>query len=55
MRSTYGNVQIAFGANYRLGGKNDYGARRSDPAPREIQLDGQTVVDDGRIILEAIS
>jgi 2,5-dihydroxypyridine 5,6-dioxygenase len=55
VRSTYGNVQIAFGANYRLGGKNKTMAHEDLILRRaKFELDGKTVVDDGRIIPEEI-
>ncbi|MSP41430.1 MAG: hypothetical protein EXR70_23335 [Deltaproteobacteria bacterium] len=53
VRSTYGNIQIAFGANYRLGGKNKTMAHEDLILRRaKFELDGQTIVDDGRIIPE---
>jgi 2,5-dihydroxypyridine 5,6-dioxygenase len=56
VRSTYGNVQIAFGANYRLGGKNKTMAHEDLILRRaKFELDGKTIVDDGRIIPEEIS
>ena len=55
VRSTYGNVQIAFGANYRLGGKNQTMAHEDLVLRRaRFELDGQTVVEDGRIIPEEL-
>lgn len=55
VRSTYGNVQIAFGANYRLGGKNKTMAHEDLILRRaKFELDGQTIVDDGRIIPEEL-
>ena len=55
VRSTYGNVQIAFGANYRLGGKNKTMAHEDLILRRaKFELDGKTIVDDGRIIPEEI-
>ena len=51
VRSTYGNVQIAFGANYRLGGKNQTMAHEDLILRRAtFELDGKTIVEDGRII-----
>ena len=56
VRSTYGNVQIAFGANYRLGGKNKTMAHEDLILRRaKFELDGKTVVDDGRIIPEELA
>jgi 2,5-dihydroxypyridine 5,6-dioxygenase len=56
VRSTYGNVQIAFGANYRLGGKNKTMAHEDLILRRaRFELDGRTVVDNGRIVPEEIS
>jgi 2,5-dihydroxypyridine 5,6-dioxygenase len=51
VRSTYGNVQIAFGANYRLGGKNQTMAHE-DLILRQatFELDGKIIVEDGRIL-----
>lgn len=55
VRSTYGNVQIAFGANYRLGGKNKTIAHEDLILRRaKFELDGQTIVDDGKIIPEEL-
>ncbi|HWO42089.1 MAG TPA: 2,5-dihydroxypyridine 5,6-dioxygenase [Candidatus Eisenbacteria bacterium] len=55
VRSTYGNVQIAFGANYRLGGKNKTMAHEDLILRRaKLELDGKTIVDDGRIIPKEI-
>ena len=55
VRSTYGNVQIAFGANYRLGGKNKTMAHEDLILRRAtFELDGRTIVDDGRIIPEEL-
>ncbi|MBM4263191.1 MAG: hypothetical protein FJ143_10470 [Deltaproteobacteria bacterium] len=55
VRSTYGNVQIAFGANYRLGGKNKTMAHEDLILRRaKFELDGRTIVDDGRIIPEEL-
>jgi 2,5-dihydroxypyridine 5,6-dioxygenase len=55
VRSTYGNVQIAFGANYRLGGKNKTMAHEDLILRRaKFELDGKTIVDEGRIIPEEI-
>lgn len=52
-RSTYGNVQVAFGANYRLGGKNQTFAHEDLVLRRaSLELDGRTVVEDGRIVPE---
>jgi 2,5-dihydroxypyridine 5,6-dioxygenase len=51
VRSTYGNVQIAFGANYRLGGKNQTMAHEDLILRRAtFELDGKIIVEDGRII-----
>lgn len=51
VRSTYGNIQIAFGANYRLGGKNRTMAHEDLILRRaRFELDGQVIVDDGRIL-----
>ena len=56
VRSTYANVQIAFGANYRLGGKNQTMAHE-DLILRQarFELDGDVIVDDGRIIPQELS
>ena len=55
VRSTYGNIQIAFGANFRLGGKNKTMAHEDLILRRaKFELDGQTIVDDGRIIPEEL-
>jgi 2,5-dihydroxypyridine 5,6-dioxygenase len=55
VRSTYGNIQIAFGANYRLGGKNKTMAHEDLILRRaKFELDGKTVVEDGRILPEEI-
>jgi 2,5-dihydroxypyridine 5,6-dioxygenase len=55
VRSTYGNVQIAFGANYRLGGKNQTMAHEDLVLRRaRFELDGQTIVENGRIIPEEL-
>lgn len=55
VRSTYGNIQIAFGANYRLGGKNKTMAHEDLILRRaKFELDGKTIVDDGRIIPEEL-
>jgi len=54
-RSTYGNVQVAFGANYRLGGKNKTMAHEDLVLRRaNFYLDGKLVVEDGRIIPEEL-
>jgi 2,5-dihydroxypyridine 5,6-dioxygenase len=51
VRSTYGNVQVAFGANYRLGGKNQTMAHEDLILRRAIfELDGKTIVENGRIV-----
>ena len=51
VRSTYGNVQIAFGANYRLGGKNQTMAHEDLILRRAtFELDGKIIVEDGRIL-----
>jgi 2,5-dihydroxypyridine 5,6-dioxygenase len=56
VRSTYGNVQIAFGANYRLGGKNKTMAHEDLILRRaKFELDGKTIVNDGLIVPEEIS
>lgn len=53
VRSTYGNVQVAFGANYRLGGKNQTPAHEDLVLRRaSLQLDGRTIVEEGRIMPE---
>jgi 2,5-dihydroxypyridine 5,6-dioxygenase len=53
VRSTYGNIQIAFGANYRLGGKNRTMAHEDLILRRgRFELDGEVIVDEGRIIPE---
>jgi 2,5-dihydroxypyridine 5,6-dioxygenase len=55
VRSTYGNVQIAFGANYRLGGKNQTMAHEDLILRRAtFELDGKIIVEDGRIILDEL-
>lgn len=55
VRSTYGNIQIAFGANYRLGGKNRTMAHEDLILRRaRFELDGQVIVDDGRILPEEL-
>ena len=55
VRSTYGNIQIAFGANYRLGGKNKTMAHEDLILRRaRFELDGKTIVYDGRIIPEEL-
>jgi 2,5-dihydroxypyridine 5,6-dioxygenase len=55
VRSTYGNIQIAFGANYRLGGKNRTLAHEDLILRRaKFELDGQVIVDDGRILPEEL-
>ena len=55
VRSTYGNVQIAFGANYRLGGKNQTMAHEDLILRRAtFELDGKSIVDDGRILPEEL-
>jgi 2,5-dihydroxypyridine 5,6-dioxygenase len=55
VRSTYGNVQIAFGSNYRLGGKNKTMAHEDLILRRaKFELDGQVIVDDGKIIPEKL-
>lgn len=55
VRSTYGNIQIAFGANYRLGGKNKTMAHEDLILRRaKFELDGQVIVDDGRILPEEL-
>ena len=54
-RSTYGNVQVAFGANYRLGGKNQTMAHEDLVLRRAtFELDGKVVVQDGQIIPEGL-
>lgn len=54
-RSTYGNVQIAFGANYALGGKNTTLAHEDLILRRAaFHLDGEMIVDDGKIIPEEL-
>ena len=54
-RSTYGNVQIAFGANYALGGKNTTMAHEDLILRRAaFHLDGEMIVDDGKIIPEEL-
>lgn len=52
-RSTYGNVQIAFGANYALGGQNKTKAHE-DLIMRHatFYLDGKVVVEGGEIVPE---
>jgi len=51
VRSTYGNVQVAFGANYRLGGRNQTMAHEDLILRRAtFELDGKIVVEDGRIV-----
>ena len=51
VRSTYGNIQIAFGANYRLGGKNKTMAHEDLILRRaKFELDGEVIVDGGIII-----
>jgi len=48
-------TQIAFGANYRLGGKNQTMAHEDLILRRAIfELDGKTIVDNGRIIPEEL-
>jgi 2,5-dihydroxypyridine 5,6-dioxygenase len=55
VRSTYGNVQIAFGANYRLGGKNQTMAHEDLILRRAtFELDGKIIVENGRIIPEEL-
>ena len=55
VRSTYGNIQIAFGANYRLGGKNRTMAHEDLILRRaKFELDGRVIVDDGRILPEEL-
>ena len=55
VRSTYGNIQIAFGANYRLGGKNKTMAHEDLILRRaKFELDGEVIVDDGKIIPEEL-
>jgi 2,5-dihydroxypyridine 5,6-dioxygenase len=55
VRSTYGNVQIAFGANYRLGGKNQTMAHEDLILRRAtFDLDGKIIVEDGRIVPEEL-
>jgi 2,5-dihydroxypyridine 5,6-dioxygenase len=55
VRSTYGNIQIAFGANYRLGGKNKTMAHEDLLLRRaKFELDGEVIVDDGKIIPEGL-
>lgn len=50
-RSKYGNVQIAFGANYQLGGKNKTMAHEDLVLRRaSFKLDGKSVIEDGHII-----
>ena len=50
-RSAYGNVQIAFGENYSLGGKNKTHAHEDLVLRRAtFELDGEIVVDDGDIV-----
>ncbi|MCY4486793.1 MAG: hypothetical protein OXF11_06705 [Deltaproteobacteria bacterium] len=54
-RSTYGNVQIAFGANYALGGKNTTLAHEDLILRRAaFHLDGEMIVDNGRILPEEL-
>ena len=54
-RSTYGNVQIAFGANYALGGRNTTLAHEDLILRRAaFHLDGEMIVDDGKIIPEEL-
>jgi 2,5-dihydroxypyridine 5,6-dioxygenase len=50
-RSAYGNVQIAFGENYSLGGKNKTKAHE-DLVLRKatFELDGVVIVQDGEIL-----
>jgi 2,5-dihydroxypyridine 5,6-dioxygenase len=50
-RSVYGNVQIAFGENYSLGGKNKTKAHE-DLVLRQatFELDGVVIVQDGEIV-----
>jgi 2,5-dihydroxypyridine 5,6-dioxygenase len=55
VRSTYGNVQIAFGANFRLGGKNRTMAHEDLLLRRAtFELDGHTIVENGRIVPEEL-
>lgn len=55
VRSTYGNVQIAFGANFRLGGKNQTSAHEDLVLRRaSLELDGIVVVEDGSILPEEL-
>jgi 2,5-dihydroxypyridine 5,6-dioxygenase len=54
-RSSYGNVQIAFGANYALGGNNTTLAHEDLILRRAaFHLDGDLIVNDGRIIPEEL-
>jgi len=54
-RSTYANVQVAFGANYRLGGKNQTMAHEDLVLRRAtFELDGRVVVKDGQIVPEEL-
>ncbi|MBI2372160.1 MAG: hypothetical protein HYV08_18350 [Deltaproteobacteria bacterium] len=50
-RSIYGNVQIAFGANYGIGGKNDVEAHE-DLVMRHCTfwIDGRPVLEDERLV-----
>jgi 2,5-dihydroxypyridine 5,6-dioxygenase len=54
-RSVYGNIQIAFGANYALGGKNTTAAHE-DLIMRKanLYLDEAEVVRDGVIVPEEL-
>jgi 2,5-dihydroxypyridine 5,6-dioxygenase len=55
VRSTYANVQVAFGANYRLGGKNQTMAHEDLILRRAtFELDGKIIVENGRIIPEEL-
>jgi len=54
-RSTYGNVQIAFGANYALGGKNTTRAHEDLILRRaSFYLDDALIVEDGGIVPEEL-
>jgi 2,5-dihydroxypyridine 5,6-dioxygenase len=50
-RSAYGNVQIAFGENYSLGGENKTHAHEDLVLRRAtFELDGEIIVDNGDIV-----
>jgi 2,5-dihydroxypyridine 5,6-dioxygenase len=54
-RSTYGNVQIAFGANYALGGKNTTRAHEDLILRRaSFYLDDELIVENARIVPEEL-